>query len=411
MTRVYIESEAGLFGQDDGAEVIYHVGPNTDSDFQIAYHDHEDADPTIIIDWQSLSTLNNPVGSTTQLQWRKDNNSPFFLASRQASSNPQSSLVSSNNPPEDWMHSIYDQISCLSLQEIVVPGSHDAGIFEFNEGTGGASALNTVTQITDIGDQLKYGSRWFDIRPVISGGAWKTGHYSWTFGSWRGGNGQDIKSIIAQINTFTEKNNELIILDVTHGLYTDDWAGEHDSGLTQDQWDGLMEELLTLNNRVTDTGNIEDLTRLRMDQLIQDRAAVLVVIDDAAKDGKTVDTSRFADQGIFNRTQFPLYNRYSDENVQEIMIQDQLSKLEKNRPSPTSTMFLLSWTLTQHNPVLPIVENSEGANRALPELLWPALSSETYPNVLCVDAYPDNADIVALAISIILYFARTCGTY
>jgi hypothetical protein len=93
-----------------------------------------------------------------------------------------------------------------------------------------------------------------------------------------------------------------------------------------------------------------------------------------------------------------------------MMIDDQLAKLKARRMSPTSEMFVLSWTLTQgtNNLLESIVGNGEGANRALPELLWPATSTRTYPNILYVDAYPANRDIAALAMAINLYHTRTC---
>ena len=378
----------------------------------MAYHDHENAEPTIKIDWQSLRTLNNPVGSVTTLQWDHDNNSPFYSSSRRTSRDPQTSLITSNNPPNDWMHSIYNQISCLTLKEIVVPGSHDAGMFEFNEGAGLASPVNTVTQKIDIGSQLKYGSRYFDIRPVISGGGWKTGHYGWIcilgVCEWRGGNGQDLPSIINQVNSFTANNNELVILDLTHGLYTDDFHGEHNSGLTQAQWDDLMTRLLRVNHRAIGFGRNSDITNLKLFQLIQNTARVLIIVDDTTRLGKTVDTSRFADHGIFNRAQFKIINDYADTNNQEKMVQDQLSLLKAQRTSPTSTMLVLSWTLTQSNPTESIVDNGDAANKALPELLWPALSPRTYPNVLMVDAYPKNSDIAALAMAINLWHTKIC---
>ncbi|KAH7073646.1 PLC-like phosphodiesterase [Paraphoma chrysanthemicola] len=414
VTRVYIESEAGPFGQDDGAEINYHVGRGSGSNFQVAYHDHKDADPTITIDWQSFGTLNNPIGSTTQLQWGKNNNSPFFISSRRTNTDPASSLVVSNDPPTSWMSSIYRQISCLTLREIAMPGSHDAGISEFNEGAGGAIALNTVTQKLKIGDQLKYGSRYFDIRPVISGGKWKTGHYGYGAGSWHGGNGQDMRSIIDQINAFTSTNKELVVLYLSHGLDTDHWGGERDSGLTQAKWDelfgGLINPTSGIKNRLTGIGGIKDVTTLRLNQLITNSATVIIVVDDVTKDGSRVDTTRFADQGIFRASQFPRFDSYSDQNVQDKMIDDQLSKLKAKRTSPTSDMFVLSWTLTQgtNNLLESIVSNGEGANRALPELLWPAMSARTYPNVLYVDAYPANGDIAALAMAINLWHTRTC---
>lgn len=305
------------------------------------------------------------------------------------------------------MHSIYSQISCLTLREIAVPGSHDAGMFEFNQGSGLASPVNTVTQIINIGNQLEYRARWFDIRPVISGGTFKTGHYGYSFGAWCGGNGQDMKNTIEQINAFTENNKELIILDLSHGLNTDHWDGEDDSELTQAQWDDLMAELLSINNRIVNIDSDKDVTRFRIDQLIKDRAAVLLVVDDPTKEGKTVDTSKFTSQGIFNRKQFPLYNTYANENNQKKNDSRSIKLVEK-RKNPDDEMFALSWTLTQNNAIESIVDNAKDANRALPELLWPVLSPKTYPNILIVDAYPKNRDIAALAMSIDLYLTKTC---
>ncbi|KAF2820997.1 PLC-like phosphodiesterase [Ophiobolus disseminans] len=413
--RVYIESRAGDNGRFDGAEVNYRLGRGSRSNIQVAYHDHKDADPTITIDWQSLSTLNNPVGSVTQLQWHKDNNSPFFISSRRTSTDQQRDLVTSNNPPSDWMHSIYNQTSCLTLREIVIPGSHDAGMSEIN-GARLGTAVNTVTQKLNVGDQLKYGSRYFDIRPVISGGAWKTGHYSFveTFNlAWVGGNGQDIRSIIDQINAFTAKNKELVILNINSGLDTDHFRGERDSGFSQAKWEELLGGLINptsgIKNRVTNIGNPRDVTTFRLDQLIKDRAAVIMIVDSDTRDQKPVDISRFANQGIFTAKQFPIYNKYANDNSQKDMISDQLKKLQTQRINNTSEMFVLSWTLTQKDIVSEsIVENGEAANRALPELLWPALSTKTYPNILYIDAYPSNRDVAALAMAINLWFTRTC---
>jgi hypothetical protein len=228
------------------------------------------------------------------------------------------------------------------------------------------------------------------------------------------GNGQNMRSIIDQINAFTAVNKELVVLYLSHGLDTDHWAGERDSGLTQAKWDellgGLIHTTSGIKNRLTGIGGIKDVTTLRLNQLITNSATVIIVVDDNTKDGKPVDTSRYADQGIFRAGQFPHYDEYSDENVQEIMIDDQLEKLKTRRTSPTSEMFVLSWTLTQgaDNLLESIVGNGAAANRALPELLWPATSSRTYPNILFVDAYPDNRDIAALAMAINLYHTRTC---
>lgn len=82
------------------------------------------------------------------------------------------------------MPSIYYQISCLSLREIAFPGSNDAGMSALDEISGAAAPWNKLTQTIDISKQFQYGSRYFDIRPVRSGGTYKTGHYGFGLGAY-----------------------------------------------------------------------------------------------------------------------------------------------------------------------------------------------------------------------------------
>ncbi|KAF2849490.1 hypothetical protein T440DRAFT_519078 [Plenodomus tracheiphilus IPT5] len=210
---------------------------------------------------------------------------------------------------------------------------------EFKEFSGGAAPWNTKTQMISIAEQLR--------------------HYGYGAGAWHGGNGQSLDTTIDEINDFTANNNGLIILDISHGYDTDNWAGEFDSGLDQDQWDEV-----------------------------------------------------FTDRGIYNRIRLNVYNEYSNEDDQRTMINGQLSKLKTIQRTPTSQMFALSWTLTQSDIadvlLVDIVKAAEGVNRALPELLWPELTREMYPNVLFIDAYPDDGDVAALAEAINLFLARSC---
>lgn len=69
-------------------------------------------------------------------------------------------------------------------------------------------------------------------------------------------------------------------------------------------------------------------------------------------------------------------------------------------------MFLLSWFLTQR--LNPVILNAKQANRALIELLWPRMSPSAYPNIISVDAYPENRDLAALAMAINYHFAPLC---
>lgn len=79
-----------------------------------------------------------------------------------------------------------------TLRQLCLPGSHDSGMSrKTGDTTFGKGAL-ILTQTLSIKDQLYAGCRYFDIRPVITGGKWATGHYTRIeqLNTWQGGNGE-----------------------------------------------------------------------------------------------------------------------------------------------------------------------------------------------------------------------------
>jgi hypothetical protein len=61
---------------------------------------------------------------------------------------------------DHWMADMSDTLGPLGLQHVVIPGSHDAGTYNF----GGAAAPYAQAQDVDITAQLNAGSRYLDIR-------------------------------------------------------------------------------------------------------------------------------------------------------------------------------------------------------------------------------------------------------
>jgi hypothetical protein len=55
----------------------------------------------------------------------------------------------------------------------------------------------------------------------LSNGQWVSGHYSEVGDVWLGGNGQSLADIVKQINSFTSQYKELIIINLSHTLDTD----------------------------------------------------------------------------------------------------------------------------------------------------------------------------------------------
>ncbi len=313
-----------------------------------------------------------------------------------------------------------------TLKTICMPGSHDAGMGTFSPGTVGAHFANTQTQYLDIKGQLMAGSRFFDLRPVISNGDWVAGHYSGLDVPgedhvWVGGNGQSIADIVKQVNDFTAEYRELVIINLSHTLDTDNDYKD----LDQAQWNSLFEKLKGINNRYTvDDPKDIDFSNKVLGDFITDRASVFII----AQLPSGIVLGDYARQGFFASNNFPFYDSYSNSNDLTSMRDDQLRKLKDERnivsdaASRKDNFHVLSWTLTQQpedvlNLDRAILNLNAGAFDDLVERAWNAFTPESFPNVLFVDALgirdksvvfpfekprqvPVNNDIVALAIAV-----------
>ena len=151
--------------------------------------------------------------------------------------------------PSRWMTE--DQnIRQLTLDQVTLLGSHDAGMSRVQWCTSFGTESRTVTQTCDIAQQLNFGVRYFDIRPTYfskkpehgGDGGFYCGHFSyidksilWIKIGWQGAIGQSLSSIIEQINNFCSDKKELIILNIGHVLHIDN-EGENFREFDSDDW-------------------------------------------------------------------------------------------------------------------------------------------------------------------------------
>ncbi|PSR77759.1 hypothetical protein PHLCEN_2v7714 [Hermanssonia centrifuga] len=263
-------------------------------------------------------------------------------------------------------------------------------------------ADHVLTQTLSVGGQLANGARYFDLRPVISSGIFKTGHYSTLpIIGYQGANGESFSQIISEINAFTAANAELIILNLSHDLNTDSGYGS----LTQANWNQLFQQLSGLSHLyVAPNPTTIDLSTLPLSQFIGLGSAAVIVLVDAGD--KTVTLGSYASQGFYNSiTQFPLFNSYADSNDLSTLENDQLTKLAQNRTSWNSSEFLLSWTLTQQGidftqkDAPSIIDYGNQANNDLFTALPPVINRNVFPNILYIDNF-NRTDVTALAIGI-----------
>jgi len=380
----------GKKSEDDAGEVSYRLD-GTDQTFQIQARAGKSANPiaglfgsavtTTYVKFDGLATKDVSRGTTVDIGFRNSRSVVWILAGDESRG-----YWTSRSPPVAWMNSMLDVIGKKRLKQICMPGSHDAGMDRIDGSTIGVNEKNTKTQRLNIYDQLKMGSRYFDIRPVLgNGGRFLTGHYSNVAGVGFGGNGISIDDMIAQVNSFTADNPELVILYLSHSLDTDNGYKE----LTNPQWNSLMDKLEGLNHRYTGklTSSNTKLTDLPVNEFIGNgQACVLVVIERS-------QAAPRPDRGMFGDDFFPRYDDYSNTDDSNRMGDDQIAKLKANKRSPDDNFHVLSWTLTLSVTGTIFSNDQNSIERYALDYgydplfykAFPSFTKQSYPQVLYMD--------------------------
>lgn len=184
--------------------------------------------------FNNITTPGNAQGSTLSLGFAPNGGSVNFVLAGDS----QTGFWSTNGPA-NWMQLNLPSLGTKTLRQLAMPGSHDAGMSMLSSTNGPVKDCNVLTQTKSIGGQLALGSRYFDLRvrrsdlrtrlradskllhqPAIAGGKYTTGHFSSVdlifTRSFFGGTGQSFDDMITDINTFTNDNKELIILNLSH---------------------------------------------------------------------------------------------------------------------------------------------------------------------------------------------------
>lgn len=396
---VYVEWKQGPFTNlaDTQGNAQYKIS-GTSHNFTIQARSSSDSTSgfRIQIAFTDLATVNLGSGSIVNLGWAHDGQMTFVLAGVEGK-------FVSTNMPTDWMQQTLGTIGYRALRHVCIPGTHDAGMSVLGSHTVFINNGNVLTQYTSIGNQLNLGSRYLDIRPCISSGKYVTGHYSSVdagpYKGWQGANGQSIADIINDLNAFTAKNKELVILNLSHAYNTD--AGNNNyPDFNQAQWDGLLQQLASgVQNLFVSPGDY-DLTNLTISQFIGgSKAAVVIVVEPG-----NISLGFYAGKGFYTYGQVNAWNKYADSNDVNQMISDQTTKMKNNRQNPNQSYFLLSWTLTQNGTQAFLGTPSilDLANQANPRVhveLLRSCSKQTYPNIIMVDGMKDS-DVAALAVAV-----------
>ena len=327
----------------------------------------------------TVKTENFPPDAVIELGWKTDKAVAFMLSENSAGKYMVAKANGAN-----WMRENLRVIGNRTLDRICITGSHDAGMSKRTGGTMFTDDRNTLTQTVSVGKQLEYGARYFDIRPVIAGGHYATGHYGRIpidlVMMWLGANGQSLEDIVNEINAFTACHNELIIINLSHSLNTDHGYNP----FNQQEWDKALEILKKLNFLFSTHGNLK---KTILNEFIEKQSAVFIVLEDNA----TLKDIYYR-KGFYYKSDFDVVNEYSDKNTVYEMANIQFERMKQNRDK----YFLLSWTLTQtakqaiDSREESIIDMANRANDRLTHKLYPEISSDNFPKILYTDNITDS---------------------
>jgi len=134
-----------------------------------------------------------------------------------------------SDPTSDYSNWMSDNLQLLGeheLKDVVIPGSHDTGMYVVENCTSiatiGANACNTQTQRGSILEQLRSGIRYFDLRPVLYDTVFYTGHFQEVESHFNLGcngaelSGASLSSILSQVADFMHSSGDLVILKFSH---------------------------------------------------------------------------------------------------------------------------------------------------------------------------------------------------
>lgn len=287
----------------------------------------------------------------------------------------------------NWMKNIDDS---TEINQIMMPGSHDAGMSELHHCAPPIVADGyTKTQSGSIGQQLVDGSRYFDIRVDYDYDTLVTYHRADQWGC----NGQDLKDVLEQTKAFLNSHStETVILKFSH---IRDYDG-HDPSITKQK----INDLLNAYNSMIYVNSSKSINLAEMN-LSDVRGKMILVFDYDEYIDPTKGRFRYKDgSSMESGANITVYDKYSNTSNYNTMKADQLKKWNEQAGLGANYFFLLSWTLTATPGGSTVETLAKEANSKLPGVLYDQITGAhaSKPNIVYIDFLNDT-----VAQSIILY--------
>jgi hypothetical protein len=260
--------------------------------------------------------------------------------------------------PSNWMHGIYDSIKDRDLRHVVMPGSHDAAMDSITSqkaglflDAGGISS-NTQTQSLNIYDQLRVGSRYFDMRiaSINGGNYWGLHVPDEKAGAVSGATGESLDDMIQNINDFTSQYpGELIIWRIRYMLNIKD--GDINVGnryWSVDKANDFYDHLTKINNRCIGLSLTQKFDQQPMkNYLDMNNGAGCVLLITAGDLADGVPASR-VDAGIYDGNNFNVDDFWAQkDNPRDNAATEVAHLINKPRDnSDSDNFFIMQWQCT-----------------------------------------------------------------
>ncbi|SDP57646.1 Phosphatidylinositol-specific phospholipase C, X domain [Mucilaginibacter sp. OK268] len=255
----------------------------------------------------------------------------------------------SNYDPARWMEdTLFPAKGNLTLKDIVIPGSHDAGMSALN-GTGGQHAssinpCNTLTQKQNIGKQLHAGIRMFDLRVGLFKNSIYTKHSSsdCMADAMGGGYGERFKDILDSIKTFLSRNKkEFIILTFSHFCPKEASASKVADSIFQ----ALGKERIYNNQS-------KSIDHIKLNELA---GKVIVTFEQYANPDKLIDSNSMADK---SKAFLNIRRTYAATNqINKLLSTEELFFTSMKNGVNGNDLIRLDWQLTQSSDEAALVCN------------------------------------------------------
>ena len=411
--------------QDDAGEAYYRLD-GTDKKFALRVKSYSGSDPRrVVLDLSGMGLGQReyvfPGGDTAvSLVITGSNRFGFQTSLRHGAGN--------------WMRKIYDVIRDRQVRHLIMPGTHDAGMSKITDKiTSIGSESNTQNQGINIYDQLRAGSRWFDLRvgsvhsnddAAKNNGFWVM-HVNDELGTLAIGNtGESLDDVISEINHFTTENpGEIIFFTVRYlvGRYEFPDRGPimWNSNIVND----FFSKLRGINNRClnlnTGTGFQNQKASYFMDQN-EGKGCVILLLNGHLDGGVPQESPG---DGIYSIGRMGISDHWSNKMQASDMAPDQVNNWRaatRGGASDFGNLMVAQWLVTPDAVASTAYSLQNFAIQPTnPSLYWAGVNGidpEHWPNVLLVDyigvqqrdqwAWDQlSAEIYTLAVGMNLYMA------